>query len=282
MPSDRSSTRPGGLWAGDQADGLRRQFATRMPRFVPVVANPELSFGGVLLERLCSAVASLGQHVLVVDASERASEPKELAHFDLAEGVEKLSAQVSYLAARGLAVRFVDRHGSTRAFLDAVAQAAPQAQVVLVHAGAGDLARMFSHASVRDTAGEWHEAPRPLLLCDDRPAGLTQAYTSLKLLAQRGEWRAFDALMCAGVNSPRARAVADRLGQCADQFLACVLRRWVRVDPAEPAASAPSHELTELVGELLAAAAPMPVAAAPWAGAERRSALPSFDAGLAG
>jgi flagellar biosynthesis protein FlhG len=264
------------LWAADQADGLRRQFATRVPRFVPVVSNPELNFGGVLLERLCSAVASRGAPVLVVDASERSSEPKELAHFDLSEGVETLSAQVSYLAARGLAVRHVDSHGSTRAFLDQVALAAPQAQVVLVHAPAGDLARMFSHASLRESGAAWAEAPRPLLLCDDRPAGLTQTYTSLKLLAQRASWRAFDLLLCAGDRSERAQAVVQRLSDCADQFLACVLRRCVRVDPAESAAREPSRELRELVGELLAAAAPVPVAAPDLAaGPLRRAALPS-------
>lgn len=264
------------LWAGDQADGLRRRFGTRVPRFVPVVSNPELSFGGVLLERLCSAVAARGAHVLVVDASERSSEPKELAHFDLAEGVETLSAQVSYLAARGLAVRYVDSRGSTRAFLDQVALAAPQAQVVLVHAPAGDLARMFSHASMRDAGAAWHEAPRPLLLCDDRPNGLTQAYTALKLLAQRGSWRAFDLLLCAGDRSERAQAVVQRLSDCADQFLACVLRRCVRVDPTESATREPSRALQELVGELLAAAAPVPVADPDFlAGRQRRAALPS-------
>lgn len=274
-PSDDTDTQS--LWAADQADGLRRQFAMRVPRFVPVVSNPELSFGGVLLERLCSAVAARGAHVLVVDASERSGEPKELAHFDLSEGVETLSAQVSYLAARGLAVRHVDSRGSTRGFLDQVALAVPQAQVVLVHAPAGDLARMFSHASLRDAGAAWHEAPRPLLLCDDRPAGLTQAYTALKLLAQRASWRAFDLLMCAGAHSDRAEAVAQRLGQCADQFLACVLRRAVRVDPAEPAARAPSQALQDLVGELLAAAEPVPVSmAAQAATPQRRAALPSY------
>ena len=47
----------------DQAAGLRRLFAARSPRFVPVVSNPFLAFGGVLIERLCSAVKIGRAHV---------------------------------------------------------------------------------------------------------------------------------------------------------------------------------------------------------------------------
>ena len=36
----------------DQADGLRRLFASARVCIVPVVSNPNVAFGGVMLERL--------------------------------------------------------------------------------------------------------------------------------------------------------------------------------------------------------------------------------------
>ena len=52
----------------DQAEGLRQMFANACTRFVPVVSNPHIAFGGVMLERLCTAFAERGARVLVVDA----------------------------------------------------------------------------------------------------------------------------------------------------------------------------------------------------------------------
>ena len=52
----------------DQADGLRRLFARNRVKMVPVVSNPHVAFGGVMLERLCAGFTELGLHVLVVDA----------------------------------------------------------------------------------------------------------------------------------------------------------------------------------------------------------------------
>jgi flagellar biosynthesis protein FlhG len=95
----------------DQADGLRRLFAHARVCVVPVVSNPNVAFGGVMLERLCTAFAEHGKHTLVVDAAERANAHAEMALLDLAECIEPLSAQVSYLAARGLPLRFVDGAG---------------------------------------------------------------------------------------------------------------------------------------------------------------------------
>ena len=54
----------------DQAHGLRQLFAHARVRMVPVVANPHMAFGGVMLERLCTAFAEQGAHVMVVDDEE--------------------------------------------------------------------------------------------------------------------------------------------------------------------------------------------------------------------
>jgi flagellar biosynthesis protein FlhG len=208
----------------DQADGLRRMFAHARTRFVPVAANPNMAFGGVMLERLCTAFSEQGAQVLVVDAADRSPAPAEIAQIDLSECVEQLSPQVSYLAARGLPIRYVNAQGSTASFLQAVADAAPHADVVLVHANESDLCRLF----VRTEA-------RPLLLADDRPASVTHAYAAMKLLTQRAGLVVYDLLLCAAPSSPRAERIAIQLATCADDFLGVVLRNWLHVDPASNA-----------------------------------------------
>lgn len=259
----------------DQAAGLRQMFAKAQTRFVPVVSNPHLVFGGVLLERLCTALGELNLHTLVVDASERAAEPAELARFDLAEGLERLSQQVSYLSARGLPLRFVDASGSTQNFLSAVADAAPFADVVLLHAPANDLARLFAHRA------PGVDAPRAVLLCDERPEAVTHAYAALKLLATRCGVMVHDLLLAAMPQSQRAALVAERLAQCADDFLGAVLHDFVCIDPAEAAADAPSAALRRLVAELLRTAWLQPHSGAPLDSAfdtlmhTRAAALPS-------
>ena len=111
---------------------------------MPVVSNPHIAFGGVLLERLCTGFAERRASTLVVDAAERASPAGEMALIDLGQCIERLSERVSYLPARGLPIRFVDATGSTHGLLQAIAEAAPRVHVVLVHASAPELCRLFS------------------------------------------------------------------------------------------------------------------------------------------
>jgi flagellar biosynthesis protein FlhG len=228
----------------DQADGLRRLFAHARACVVPVVSNPNVAFSGVMLERLSTAFAEHGRHTLVVDAAERANEPSELAMLDLAEGIESLSPQVSYLAARGLPLRYVNASGSTHAFLDAVTQAAPHCDVLLVHASASDLCRLFARSPEL-------ERVRPLLLADDRPSSVTHAYAAMKLLTQRAGLVVHDLLLGAAPHSPRSERIAMQIATCADDFLGAVLRDWVRIDPAVEATEAPTPELRRLVREQL-------------------------------
>jgi hypothetical protein len=251
----------------DQADGLRRLFSSRSIRFIPVVSNPFIAHGGVLIERLCSALEALQLDTLLVDASERGGPPKELANFDLSEGIEVLSDRVSYLAARGLPVRWVDSRGSTRGFLDAVVDVAPSSQVVLVHGSAVELARLFGRGD------EGLSRPRPVVLCDDQPEAMTHAYAALKVFAQRADWLSHDLLLCAPPKSPRATSVADRLSHCADMFLGGVQHSWVQIDPAESPTAAPSRSLVRMVEASLGAAAAFAVGETDYAGL--RSALPA-------
>jgi flagellar biosynthesis protein FlhG len=231
----------------DQADGLRRLFAHARVCVLPVVSNPNVAFGGVMLERLCTAFGEHGKHTLVVDAAERASEHSEMALLDLAECIETLSSQVSYLAARGLPVRFVDSTGSTNAFLRAVIEAAPHCDVVLVHASASDICRMFARSPEIDRV-------RPLLMADDRPASVTHAYAAMKILTQRAGLVVHDLLLGAARHSPRSERIAMQIATCADDFLGAVLRDWVRIDPASDATEPPTPELRRLVREQLRSA----------------------------
>ncbi len=231
----------------DQADGLRRLFAHKRVCMVPVVSNPNVAFGGVMLERLCTAFAEHGKHTLVVDASERASEPFEIAAIDLSACIEQLSPQVSYLAARGLPLRHVNPAGSTASFLQAAMQAAPGCDVLLVHASASDLCRLFMRNGDATSV-------RPLLLADDRPASVTHAFAAMKLLTQRAGLVVHDLLLGAAAHSPRSERIAMQLATCADDFLGAVLRDWVQIDPATDAREAPTPELRRLVREQLRSA----------------------------
>ena len=208
----------------DQAHGLRQMFAGAGlhagPRFVPLVHNPHVRGAGAVMERLCAAFAAQGLHTLVVDAADSASRPHELAGIDLPACVEPLSPQVSYLAAGGLAMHYLDHRASLAGFLAALRAAAPQADVVLLHAGALDLRRMFTD-----------QTPSPLLLADNRPDSLTHAYTSMKLLSQRLGALAYDLLIAGDVAPRRAGRMADRLSECADHFLGAALRHVAVLDP---------------------------------------------------
>ena len=236
----------------DQAQGLRRLFAHTQVVHVPVVSNPNVAFSGLMLERLCTAFSEQGRRTLVIDAAERANEASEMALLDLAECIEPLSPQVSYLAARGLALRFVDASGSTAPFLAAVSEAAPQCDVLLVHASAADLCRLFARRGGMRDAGQ--PDVRPLLLADDRPVSVTHAYAAMKLLTQRAGLVVHDLLLGAAPHSPRTERIAMQIATCADDFLGAVLHDWVQLDPACHASEPPTPELRRLVRELLRAA----------------------------
>ena len=226
----------------DQADGLRRMFGATRPRFVAVASNPHVAFSGVLLERLTTAFASLGCKSIVVDAAESAPAPHELAMLDLSVCIEPLSADVAYLAARGLPLRHVDARGSSASFLQAVADALPRADVVLVHAPATDLTRLFSQRAVR-----------PLLLAADHPTSVTHAYGAMKLLAARNGLMSYDLLLSADPHSPRRSRIAEQLASCADRFLGAVLHDSALADPATDADEPCSADLLRLAHGLLAA-----------------------------
>ncbi len=233
----------------DQAHGLRQMFPSRVLRFLPVVSNPQVIFGGVVLERLCAAYAALGLKTLVVDAGERARTPSELAHFDLSEDIEPLSANVSYLPAKGLPLKHVDAQGSSAGLVHMLADAAPQVDIVILHAPASELVRVLAKP------GKGHNL-RPLVFTDENPAGITHAYAAIKIMAQRAQWMAHDLVVCSGPQSQMSAQVARRLAHCADTFLHAAQRDWVAINPMEPATQDPSAAFTRLAADLLRCALP--------------------------
>jgi hypothetical protein len=249
----------------DQADGLRRLFADHRPQIVPVAANPHVPCGAVLLERLSLAFAELGAHALVVDAADTSPVAHELVDIDLPACIERLGSGVSYLAARGLPRRHVNTRGSSEAWLSTVEQAAPLADVIIVHAEARDLCRLLGAREVC-----------PVLMATLESVSLTEAYAAMKLLSQRLGLMAFDLLVGHSARPRRALRVAERLASCADNFLAAVLRGHAAVDTdqalTDPAPDALNRLATDqLTGLAGSARFALPVATA------AQSAYPSLD-----
>lgn len=257
----------------DQAAGLRQLFAAARTRFVPVVSNPHVEIGSLLLERLALACNEAGSHALVVDAGELAPAPHEIAALEPAAAIEHLSPKLSYLAARGLPIAYVDAQGSTAGFLHTLAEAVPPGSVVLVHASASELARLFGRRNVRC-----------LLLASDHPDSVTHAYASLKVLARRAGLMAFDLLLSAAPGSPRADRIAHHLGRCADDFVGAALHASARLDPSSPLGAPTPAAFGALVRALLQAceaapaAARAPVAATPWADSDHAPGWPAAAA----
>ncbi len=229
----------------DQAQGLRRLFATARVRCVPVVSNPRVMGAGHLLEGLCAAFSELRLRTLVVDAGEHSPPPSELAQVELAHCVERLSPTVSYLAARGLPLRYTNAHGSAASFLDAVAEAAPEVDVILLHAPAPELARVIAQRELR-----------PLLLADTNPASVTEAYAGMKWLSHRAGLMVYSLLMACHPQLRLAPRIAQQIQSCADGFLGAVLRDWACLDPRASSQAPLATELRHLARELLLAAPP--------------------------
>jgi flagellar biosynthesis protein FlhG len=232
--------RPDAASLTDQAHGLRRLFAGTQAQHIALVANPHVAFSSVVLERLTTVLGAMGLNTLVVDAADSSPVPHELAALDLRACIEPLSSQVSYLAARGLPLRHVDTRGSSAHFLDRVQAAAPQARVLLVHAGAPDLARLFGRRSLR-----------PVLLAADQPDSLTHAYAAMKLLVMRCSLMSYDLVLAAPPSHRRVPAIAQRLASCAESFLGAALHDWVAIDPACDVRESPGEALQALVAAQL-------------------------------
>jgi hypothetical protein len=246
-----AASTPGPL---DQADGLRRLFAGRARQVVALAANAHVAFNAIVLDRVAAGLAQLGRQVLVVDAAASAPAPHEWARLELAAGVEPMMPGVAYLPARGLPLQYVDTRGSAARFIEALFDAVPSAEVVLLHAEAGELARVLARRAVR-----------PLVMAADHPDSLKSAYAACKLLNQRGGLGTFDLLLAASAHSPRLASIVQSLRGCTENFLGALLNRFALIDPA----GAPSADetLLTLLSAQLALDEPADAAALPMSSA---------------
>ena len=118
------------------------------------------------------------------------------------------------------AIRFVDAAGSTRGFLERAAEAAPGCDVVLVHAPASELCRMFAHGRrSRRRPSPAPTLPCPIVVADDRPASVTHAYAAMKLLAQRAGLVVSELLLGAAPQLAARRADRRQAGRLRRQLL---------------------------------------------------------------
>lgn len=255
FPSDGRRAQP-----GDQADGLRRLFSTRTVRFIPVVSNPFVAHEGVLIRQICAALDQLGLYTLVVDVCDPRPGVRDTLRqkadlpdqgLDLSDRLQVLTDRTASLTARGLPARWSDASGSTQAFLQALIDAAPLSQAVVVHGSASELARMFGRGELQLSR------PRPIVICDEQPDSMTHAYAALKVLSQRVDWLSHDLLVSAATGSAGIRLVKDRLAQCTALFFGGVRHDSVDIDPRTVAlpAMAPASLMAFMEASMGAAAA---------------------------
>lgn len=225
----------------DQAAGLRRLFQAAEGGLVPVVAPSTWEGAEALLDALVGAYLERGLQVLVVDASPAAKPASELVRVRLEACIEPLSADVSYLEARGLIGHFLDVTGAATALLPALRQACPQADVILLFAPAAELARVL-------TGGQ---LCRPIVLVDLQPEHLTDAYAAMKCLHQRAGCRVFGFLVAGPSRLTLVRRMAEQLTHCAERFLGAAVPVWAAVDPKQGVNALLSAELRRLARDSL-------------------------------
>jgi flagellar biosynthesis protein FlhG len=223
------------LHAEDQAAGLRRLFGASR-RIIALASGPSLGCAGVAVERMASALAGHTRHLLVVDAGDASPPLPESAVWGLSSAVDRLSPSMAYLPARGLPRRCIDVHGSSAGLLDEFCRAQPQADVLLIHAGAMDLVRLLKG-----------HALRPVVACSDDLDGVKEAYATVKLLGQRAGWVTFDLLVMGERGDVPAGRVAEALASCAERHAGCTLRTWATLNPRVDPRIEPEAALRALV-----------------------------------
>jgi flagellar biosynthesis protein FlhG len=249
----------------DQAEGLRRLFGAEPPRheptLVPVVAPTEALAGGdFLLDQLVGAYLERGLKVLVVDAGPRAQPAPDLARVDLAACVQRLSADVRWLDAKGLVAHHLDARGQATALRERLAEAVPDADVVLLHAPVAELARVLPGAL----------GCRPVLLADLAPASITAAYAAMKWLNQRAGVAVFSLLVGAHPKVALTQRVMRQLADTAERFLGVAVADTVAIEPQVGLRSAVAPGLRRMARDSLR----------PLAAGREASGIPAQNGGL--
>ena len=179
-------------------------------------------------------------HTLVVDAGERAGAAGEMALIDLG-AVRRAAVAAGLLPGRARPADPLRRRRPARPAPSSSASPKPRrgCDVVLVHASAAELCRLFARAARRSAA---IAAPCPIVLADDRPPSVTHAYAAMKLLAQRAGLVVHDLLLGAAPHSPRAERIAAKLADLRRQLprRACCATGPGSTRPATPPSRRPA------------------------------------------
>lgn len=240
----------------DQAQGLRRRFQRPQLQMLPLVANPHVAGTHRLLDALCRALGRHGLRCLVVDAVPGAGGQDRALAQALARGaglerwIEHVETHVAVLAADPAAWCA----GADRALLArwsrALQQAAPDTDVVVFHAQAELLSRLFAR----------HEVC-PLVLCGDTPDSLTHAYAGIKTLSLQAGLRRQAVLLDLPRHEAQLPAAAVRLARCARDFLGAELHPLAWTHAMGASEQALAHQLSGLsIGLLREALEPPPPA----------------------
>ena len=200
-------------------------------RFVPVVSNPHVAFGGVLLERLCTALRRARRGTLVVDAAE-ARQRGRRDGADRPRAVHRAAVAAGLLPRRARPadpLRRCTRARRARSSARCRSRAAGSTSCSSTPARS-ELCRLFARRTRCSTA------PVPAALADDRPASVTHAYASMKLLAQRAGLRGATTCCSAPRRARRAPSASPtQLAACADTSSArCCATGCGSTRPATP------------------------------------------------
>ncbi|MEG0820112.1 MAG: hypothetical protein RR101_00445 [Burkholderiaceae bacterium] len=191
--------------SSDQAAGLRRLFAPRGARLLPVIVpDAKSTRRGLALAQLARAFAAAGDRTLVLDAARQnlAHELGQRARFDLFHGLagERALSEVLLPAAPRLrvapAARAIEQAAAHRlSLMSAIAHAAPGADIVLL---------ALEAARVDDLKGE------AILLVGPTTTAVAAAAAELATLSMRSDGLAFR-LVFADLEEAAARTLHERL-----------------------------------------------------------------------
>jgi flagellar biosynthesis protein FlhG len=224
----------------DQAEGLRRMFATDAVHMVAVLGDE----GQDISAGLAVALAGQGKKVLLLDEQLQAEQTHPLlalpVHHDICAALRGgLSLQEIALPVAGITLlpagisRTMRRDDAARVRLLANFHAlAGMYDIVLIHAAPSLPRRSFGFALA---------ASEVIVLCAGTSAGITSAYSHIKMMAQTAGERRFR-LMFRAVEEPLARILYRNLAGVCRQHLNLV-PDYAGVLPGEQQSAADALEV---------------------------------------
>lgn len=237
----------------DQAHGLRRLFMRQPLHMLPVVANPHVPGAHRLLEGLCRGLATRGLRCLVVDAAPGAGDIGAQAGRALERGIglerwiERMNPHLSVLAADPAWWNGKASADMLARWSRALRHAAPDTDVVVIHAAADALGHLFDRHPVC-----------PLVLTGESASSLTHAYAAIKTLTRHAGLTRHAVLLDRPGPLPELPPAATRLVRCVHDFLGGRVHPVAWTDSLTASETDLSRQLCRLSLSLLREAASPP------------------------